>query len=307
MPSKEIVRSSKDAPSGALAFDRLAVLLERFRVRASLFHVGALCGVSTFEAVPGRAFVHILRRGQMRLRHRVGARLQPWIRIDEPTLLLYAQPVHHVFHNPPHEGSDLTCATLDFDGAERNPLVQALPPLVQVPLSAVPGLQPALELLFAEAGAQRCGSRLLADRLFEVVLIQLLRWMLDHPQQVGIDCGLFAGMSDPRLARALAAVHAQPQAAWSLERMAAQAGMSRSAFAAAFRQTTGTTPAQYLVGWRLTLAASLLKAGHPVKWVADETGFATAASLTKAFSQRYGSPPKRWARVTTSRPESVTA
>jgi len=274
--------------------DRLSALLDRFRVRATLFHTGALCGVSTFDAVPGRGFLHVLRRGDMEVRHRAGDTPLPRLRLAEPTLLFYPRALHHEFVNPPREGSDFTCAALDFDGGERNPIVQSLPPVVRVPLHAVEGLLPALDLLFAEADRVRCGSRLLADRLFEVVLIQLLRWILDHPAQVGVTRGLVMGLSDPRLARALAALHQSPRDDWPLEKMAAIAGMSRSAFAAAFKAATGTTPAAYLADWRMSLAVSLMRSGQPVKRVAAELGFASAASLSKAFRQRMGASPREW-------------
>src|SRR5690606_8996489 len=75
-------------------------------------------------------------------------------------------PVQHVFRNAPVDGPDFTCATLDFDGGERNPIVQSLPALLAVPLADVEGLGPTLDLLFAEADRVRCGSRLLASRLF---------------------------------------------------------------------------------------------------------------------------------------------
>ena len=296
--SKEVVLASRTSSTPALdpghGEDRLSSLLERFRVRAALFHAGALCGVTPFEARPGRAFLHVLRRGAMEVRHpgRGGSGRQ-W-RVDEPTLLLYPRPLHHVFVNPPRDGSDFTCATLDFDGGERNPIVGALPDVVQVPLAEVDGLQPALDLLFAEADRRRCGSRVLVDRMFEVVLIQLLRWIVDHPGRVGISGGLIAGLSDARLARALVGLHRAPQDAWSLSTMAGVAGMSRSAFAAAFKAATGTTPAAYLTDWRLTLASSLMRSGRPVKLVAAETGFASASSLSKAFRQRLGASPRQW-------------
>ena len=298
MKSKEVVLASRTSSTPALdpghGEDRLSSLLERFRVRAALFHAGALCGVTPFEARPGRAFLHVLRRGAMEVRHpgRGGSGRQ-W-RVDEPTLLLYPRPLHHVFVNPPRDGSDFTCATLDFDGGERNPIVGALPDVVQVPLAEVDGLQPALDLLFAEADRRRCGSRVLVDRMFEVVLIQLLRWIVDHPGRVGISGGLIAGLSDARLARALVGLHRAPQDAWSLSTMAGVAGMSRSAFAAAFKAATGTTPAAYLTDWRLTLASSLMRSGRPVKLVAAETGFASASSLSKAFRQRLGASPRQW-------------
>lgn len=274
--------------------DRLSALLERFRVHATLFHSGALCGTHGFEARPGRGFLHVLRRGEMEVRHPGDRTVQPLLRLTEPTLLFYPAPLHHVFINPPREGSDFTCATLDFDGGARNPVVGALPPLLCVPLHEVDGLQPALDLLFSETDRMRCGSRLLADRLFEVVLIQLLRWIIDHPRQAGIARGLITGLADPRLARALVALHRAPGDAWPLAKMAATAGMSRSAFAQAFKEATGTTPAAYLTDWRLSLAATMVRAGQPVKRVATELGFAGASSLSKASRQRLGTSPREW-------------
>jgi AraC-like DNA-binding protein len=297
MQSRKRVQSSKvrGAAGAQQPLDRLSALLDRFRVRAHLFHAGPLCGVSTFDARPGRAFMHVLRRGTLQVTHPRVRGLKQRITVSEPSVLLYPRATHHVFHNPPREGSDFTCATLDFDGGDRNPLAAALPPLVLVPLRAVEGLEAALDLLFAETDRVRCGSRVLADRLFEVVLIQLLRWLLDHPQEAGVASGLIAGLAEPRLARALVAVHRAPEENWSLERMAHAAGMSRTAFASAFRIATGMTPAAYLADWRLTLAASALRAGRPVKLVAAEVGYGSPSALSKAFRQRLGASPRQWA------------
>ena len=274
--------------------DRLSTLLERFHVRASVFHTGPMCGRTRFEARPDRAFLHVLRRGELRIEHRGGPLARRRVVVDEPTLVFYPRAVHHEFVNPPREGADFTCATLHFDGGDRNPIVAALPALVLLPLDAVSGLQPTLELLFAETDRPRCGSRLLADRLFEVVLIQLLRWIVDHPQAAGVSGGLMMGLHHPKLARALVALHAEPQEDWPLARMAQEAGMSRSAFADAFRDATGLTPAAYLTDWRLTLASAQLRAGRPQKLVAAESGFSNGSSLSRAFKQRFGCSPRAW-------------
>lgn len=297
MSSSKRVRASKitaGAGAGASSVDRLSALLDRFRVRASLFHAGSLCGTNVFVAMPGRAFLHVLRKGTMEVRHPRHSGLRPRVSVAEPTLLLYPRPIEHVFINPPRDRSDFTCAALDFDGGDRNPLVNALPPLIHVALREVEGLRPALDLLFAETDRARCGSRLLADRLFEVVLIQLLRWLIDHPQRIGVTAGLIMGLSDVRLARALVAMHRSPAEDWSLPRMAAEAGMSRSAFAASFKVAVGTAPAEYLGDWRLTLAASQLRAGQPVNLVAAAVGYSSASSLSKAFKQRFGAAPREW-------------
>lgn len=275
--------------------DRLSSLLERFKVRARLFHQGPLCGISRFPVEPGRGFLHVMRRGELELRH--GAKqtgLPRRLLITEPTLLFYPRPLAHQFRNPPEDGADFVCAELEFDGGALNPLARALPPLLVLPLARVEGLELSLQLLFCETERLRCGQCLLADRLFEVVLIQLLRWLIDHPAEAGVQPGLITGLSDPRLARALVALHEAPGEAWSLAAMAARAGMSRSAFAAHFKTVLAQTPAHYLADWRLTLAQARLRQGRPVKQIADELGYASASALSRLFSQRLGRSPRQW-------------
>lgn len=282
------------APPHGPPIDRLSALLDRFRVRAHLFHAGALCGVTHYAAQPGRGFLHVLRRGELLVRHRARSGAPRQIQVSQPTLLFYPRPLEHDFHNEPVEGADFVCAALDFEGGARHPLVQALPPVIALPLQQVPGLHQTLELLFAESERVRCGHRLLADRLFEVLVLQLLRWLLDHPEQSGMQPGLLLGLSRPKLALALTALHERPGEAWSLERMAQAAGMSRSAFAAEFRAVVGRTPAEYLLHWRAAVAQSMLGAGTPVKTAAAELGYATAASFSRAFTQAVGVSPRAW-------------
>lgn len=289
--AKHVSSSSPVAPG----IDRLSALLDRFRVHAHLFFSGSLCGVTAFDAQPGRAFLHVLRAGTLEVSHPQRLHGLPRrLRVSEPTILFYPRAVSHRFHNPPRDGSDFSCATLDFEGGERNPLVAALPPLIALPLREAAGLQATLDVLFAETDQVRCGSRLLADRLFEVVLIQLLRWLLDHPTRVGIHSGLIPGLAEPHLARALVAVHADPAAAWTLPRLAETAALSRTTFAARFRQTVGATPMDYVTDWRITLACAGLREGRAIKVLAGELGYGSAAALSKAFKQRLGVAPRAW-------------
>lgn len=297
MKSLEVVSESIFAQQAPVpqGIDRLSHLLERFRVRVSLFHSGSLCGTTHFDALPGRAFLHVLRNGSMEVRHPPDSGLKRRIHLSEPTLLFYPRPVQHTFINPPIDGSDFVCATLDFDGGDRNPLVSALPNLICIALDKIDGLASTLELLFAETDRNRCGSKLLADRLLEVILVKLLRWLLDHPEQAGISAGLLMGLADPRLAKALVALHRAPGEAWSLPRMAAEAGMSRSAFAATFKERIGVTPGEYLSNWRLTLVTAMLRMGHPLKIIAADLGYASSSVLSKAFKHRFRMSPRDWA------------
>lgn len=274
--------------------DRLSGILERFRVQAQLHYSGAMCGLEHFDACEGHGYLHVLRRGRLEVSH-PGARDVPEsLHFNEPTLLLYPRPFTHRFRNPPSEGSDFTCARLHFEGGAYSPLARALPSFIALPLARVTGLDLALELLFSETDRVRCGQRLLADRLFEVVVIQLLRWLLDHPQEAGVRPGFITGLSDPRLARALVAMHDAPGEPWPLERMAEKAGMSRTAFANAFRDVVGQTPADYLADWRMALAQGRLREGRPIKLLADELGYANPSALSRAFAARVGMSPRDW-------------
>lgn len=277
-----------------LPVDRLSALLERFRVRAHLFHAGPLCGVTHFAAQPGRAFLHVLRRGDMVVTHRVRSGAPRRLQLHEPTLLFYPRPLEHDFHNAPRDGSDFVCATLDFDGGVHHPLAQALPPLVALRIAEVDGIEQTLALLFAETERVRCGQRLLADRLFEVLLLQMLRWLLDHPGEAALQGGLLAGLAHPKLARALTRLHEQPGRAWSLDALAREAGMSRSAFAATFKATVGLSPGEHLLRWRVSIAQSMLRDGASVKQASDDLGYASAAAFSRAFTQAVGLSPRAW-------------
>lgn len=274
--------------------DRLSALLERFRVRAHLFHAGPLCGLTHFAAKPGRAFLHVLRHGDMEVTHRPRSGAPRRLALSEPTLLFYPRPLDHDFHNAPKEGSDFVCATLDFDGGPQHPLVRALPPVLSMRIAEVEGIEQTLQLLFAETARVRCGQRLLADRLFDVLLLQMLRWMLDRPAQADVQAGLLSGLAHPKLARTLTALHERPGAAWSLDAMAREAGMSRSAFAAEFRSAVGVTPGEYLLRWRVSIAQTMLRDGSAVKTISDSLGYASPAAFSRAFAQVAGASPRAW-------------
>ncbi|MFI1993962.1 helix-turn-helix transcriptional regulator [Actinoplanes sp. NPDC020271] len=119
-------------------------------------------------------------------------------------------------------------------------------------------------------------------------------WILDHVGDLGIPAGVLTGLADPRLARSLIALHESPQADWTLDGMAGEARMSRSAFAAHFKEVIGSTPGQYLTQWRLTIAQERLRTGAAVSTVAAELGYANASSFSRVFSQHLGTAPRKW-------------
>ncbi|MEI2416854.1 AraC family transcriptional regulator [Orrella sp. JC864] len=267
--------------------DRLEALLDRYSVSAQVFHTGALCGANEVPAAPGSGHLHLLRAGTLEVAHGDGVLR----RIDEPSLLLYPAGMPHRFVTDARHGADLACAYLRFEDGAANPIAAALPEFCCVPLREIDGAPGVLALLFEEAASHRCGRRAMLDRLFEVVLIQLLRHLMEGGAVQG---GMLAGMAHPRLRHALVALHQDPARPWTLQAMASQAGMSRSVFANVFRATVGCTPAAYLQSWRLGLARQALRRGRALKLIAAEMGYGSEAALSRAFKAQGGLAPRQW-------------
>jgi AraC-like DNA-binding protein len=143
-------------------------------------------------------------------------------------------------------------------------------------------------LLQAEAGLPRCGSVSLLAAYVEGLMVHVLRHAIESGQQA---VGLLAGLAEPRLARALVAIHDAPAQAWNAEALAEAAGMSRSAFMGRFRDVVGQTPMAYLRGWRLMQAQGDLTRGGRVAEVARRYGYRSADAFARAYQGHHGVVP----------------
>ncbi|ANH69944.1 AraC family transcriptional regulator [Mitsuaria sp. 7] len=271
--------------------DRLASLLTHFAVRAETFQTGALCGISPVPTPAGCGQLHLIREGRVEVHH--GAP-DPLL-IEEPSVLLYPRPLAHRFITDSREGAHFVCANVAFEGGASHPIAAALPPWICLPLTAVAPCEPVLQMMFFETGHGYCGRQAVLDRLFEVLLIWLLRVLMDQGK---VQSGMLAGMSHAKLKLALIAMHDTPQRDWSLNDLANEAGMSRTVFANGFRDVVGCTPAAYLQGWRIGLAQKGLRAGRALKHIASDVGYSGEASLSRAFRDHVGVSPREWLKQT---------
>lgn len=267
--------------------DRLQALLSHFAVSARTFQAGALCGINGLDGDGPFGQLHLVREGDVDVRH--GKTLAA--RIREPSLLLYPRPMAHRFITDAVRGADFVCANLSFEGGTANPIAAALPPFVCLPLAQLQGSESVLGLLFAEAASSNCGRQAMLDRLFEVVLIQVLRQLMESGQT---RVGMLAGLAHPQLRKAIVVIHEQPEKEWSIEDLAAASGMSRSVFANSFRDTVGSTPGAYLQGWRVGLAQKALLQGRSLKLIAQDVGYGSEAALSRAFKAQSGKSPRQW-------------
>lgn len=266
--------------------DRLLELLKYFELQARVFQVGPMCETARFDDSDGLGYIHVLQHGTLHIESPDHAPLV----IDEPSLFFYMNPTTHLL--TPHNCEvQMLCASMAFDNALSNPLASALPDVVLIRLRDMPTLDLSLQVLFREAAETHCGRQAILDRLIEVVFIQVLRDLMDQKR---LKIGLLAGFAEPRLEKAIHAIHAEPARDWSLEKLAAVSGMSRARFAAKFRETVGMTPGSYLSAWRLGVAKSLLRQGKSVQWVADAIGYSNASALSRAFRVHTGLTPMEW-------------
>jgi AraC-like DNA-binding protein len=169
-------------------------------------------------------------------------------------------------------------------GGDANPLLSALPAKICFDAAGDEEMNLLLRLFKAEVERRRCGARPILSRLGEVLVIKLLRKEITKG---ATSPGLVAGLADPRLARAIVAMHEEPGRAWRNEDLAEVAGLSLSRFAETFLKTVGETPQSYLRRWRMTLARQDIERGDRVQAVARRYGYASPEALSRAFARQF--------------------
>jgi AraC-like DNA-binding protein len=184
-------------------------------------------------------------------------------------------------------------------GEPDHPALRGLPATIHLPGEAggpAPGLAPLIGALTAEAFDGGVGSELVMARLSDALLIRALRHHSDTVRQPG----WLAGLRDPYVATALAAMHADPGGPWTLTGLAATAGLSRAAFSARFSDRVGEPAMRYLLALRMQRARTLLHDHDAtVATVAGQVGYRSDVAFAAAFKREVGSSPGAYRRART--------
>ena len=107
--------------------------------------------------------------------------------------------------------------------------------------------------------------------------------------------GWFRALDDQKIGRALAALHRDPAAAWTVGLLAGTVAMSPSRFAARFRETTGQSVMSCVAAWRMTVACRLLRdSGDGLAEIAQRVGYQDVAAFSRAFKALVGVSPSQW-------------
>lgn len=269
--------------------DNFASLFSHFTPTARAFFSGNLCTLTAFDDETEPGYLHIFRGGKLRVLRKG---IEP-LDLTEPCILLMLRNAPHRFEPDPAIGADLVCATIQIGGRRGNPIALGLPALMVIPLDRVATIGPTLDLLLVEAFDTQDGRQVALDRLFEYLVVQVIRHIIAEGL---VTSGVLAALADPRLARAVTAMHDTPERLWTLDDLAEAAGMSRTRFARHFREVTGATPMDYLTRWRMTMAQNLLRRGQSIKAIASAVGYDSPAALTRTFGKVIGLSPREWLR-----------
>lgn len=146
-----------------------------------------------------------------------------------------------------------------------------------------------VDLLADEAGHDGPGQEAYLDRLLDLLLIAVLRTWFDREENVP---PWWHAEQDPVVGQALRLIYNNPAHPWTVANLAAAVGSSRAVFARRFTDLVGEPPITFLTGWRLALAADLLRSGtSTIGAVAKQVGYATPFALSSAFKRAYGVSP----------------
>lgn len=192
----------------------------------------------------------------------------------------------------PGAPATLICGAVRFDHPAAADLLRLLPPVVTIETWRSPDLewmQTTLRLMASEASALRAGGETVITRLADILVIQAVRAWID--QHAEAQPGWLAALRDPHVGRVIQHVHRSPGRPWTVDTMAREAGMSRSAFSARFTTLVGEPAMRFVARWRMHVAMTALRDDHvTIAAVAEQLGYDSEAAFSRAFRRVVG----RW-------------
>jgi AraC-like DNA-binding protein len=193
--------------------------------------------------------------------------------------------------NSPVGSTVMVNGTYELESEVSRRLLGALPPLLVLPSDAWE--TPLVGLLAEEIVKDDPGQEAVLDRLLDLLLIAVLRAWFARP---GAEApAWYRAYSDPVVGKTLRLIHNDPAHAWTVAELAAEAGVSRAAFARRFTELVGEPPMKFLTDWRLSLAADLLlEPEATIGSVAYQVGYATPFALSAAFKRVRGISPRQY-------------
>jgi AraC-like DNA-binding protein len=180
-----------------------------------------------------------------------------------------------------------------FDHPAAHHLVSLLPRVIHIKGSSSPRMEwirSTLRLMAAEAKELRPGGETVITRLSDILVIQAIRSWIE--QDSDARSGWLGALQDRQIGTAIALIHREPARPWTVSSLAAEAAMSRSAFAARFTELVGEPAMRYVARWRMHVARAWLE-DEDVRLgeMAGRLGYRSEAAFSRAFKRVTGTPP----------------
>lgn len=189
------------------------------------------------------------------------------------------------------------CGFLGCDLRPFNPLIAALPRILHIPVAhASDWVARVIDQAVIESNSKRPGGDAILERLAEMMFVDAARRYLDSlPEDA---TGWLAGLRDRFVGKTLSLMHERPGHAWTVDDLAREVGLSRSALHQRFVEYVGHPPMHYLASWRIQLGARLLReSNRTVATVALDVGYDSEAAFSRAFRRMVGMPPAAWRKA----------
>ena len=194
--------------------------------------------------------------------------------------------------------TQMICGFLGCAGADRNPVISTLPPLLTFNVAdgwAAEWIRSTLQYGASEVAAGRPGSATLLAKLSELLFLEAVRRYAETLPDG--QTGWLAGLRDPHVGRALALLHRDVNRRWTVDDLSREVGLSRSSLADRFIRLIGVPPMHYLANWRMQVATQKLRTTNAsLAQVAETVGYDSEAAFSRAFKKAFGTAPATWRR-----------
>jgi len=241
----------------------------------------------------------LLRKGELVLvPHGEGHDLRGETKIPAPDLFavqrqLISEKYEQIRMGGGGTRATLMCGVVRFDHPAARQLVAMLPKLIKVEArgtAEAKWLQSTIRFMTSEASTLQAGGETIITRLADVLVIQAIRsWIA---QDASARTGWFGALRDPQIGRALTKLHQEPTRRWTLAKLATEAGMSRSAFAARFKALVGESAVRYAARLKMQDAFVALRDGDAsIGEMAARFDYDSEAAFSRAFKRLMGASP----------------
>ena len=277
--------------------DNIADIIKSMSLKAEVFFSGKLCGIQSFPS-EGKGHLHLIKHGCLTIMMKDGSKLI----VDKPSVIFIPGELEHRIISQQSEGVELVCATLNMESTNQKLFLDAFPSYLCLSTDIENYIARTAEWLFEEAFGRSVTRSVVIDKLSELFLLQVLRYVIENDLVKG---GVLAALSNPMLAKVISAIHSQPEIDWTVDSLAELAAMSRSKFAAIFKKILGVTPNDYVTDIRIAIAQDMLAKNKPVSLVANLVGYEHGSALARLFRKKLGMSPKQWLKIAETSPQQT--